>query len=139
MWNGWPLERLLYLFLGAAFLLVWIQVSLYHYRAAFHNRLMWGPVLFTPLLVLSALGLGLWRTPLTSLLFLILFGCGVLEGLAGIALHLRGVSRLVGGLNLRNWMLGPPVVLAVVYAALSLLGVLIDCWPRLTGSSAGGS
>jgi hypothetical protein len=135
-WDSWPLERLVYLFLAAGFLLVWIQLSFFHWKAAFHNKIMWGPVLYTPLLILSALAMGLMRAPWLDSLFVVIFAIGVLEGLIGTALHLRGVSRMVGGLNLRNFVAGPPVILAVVFAALCGLGLLTHYWPALTGGGA---
>jgi hypothetical protein len=127
-WQGWPLERLIYAFLAAAYLLVWAQVTLFHWRAGFHNKFMWGPVLYTPLLIIGALALVF--TPGARPLFVVLFAIGALEGLAGTFLHLRGIAEMVGGFNLRNVMAGPPFILAFVYAALSLLGMLVAYWPR---------
>lgn len=52
-WTDWPLERLLYLFLGLAYLLMWAQLTLLHWRGAFHHKAMLGPVFFTPIAVTS--------------------------------------------------------------------------------------
>lgn len=128
-WDGWPVERMIYAFLGAAWLLIWLQVSLYHWRAGFHSKFMWGPVLFTPLLVLISLVLA--AAPRAATVFAVLYGLGVIEGLAGTALHLRGVGARVGGFSLSNLMSGPPVLLAVTYAALCGLGLLVLYRPQL--------
>jgi hypothetical protein len=131
-WTSWPVERLLYLFLAAAYLLVWIQVTLFHWRGGFRSKFMWGPVLYTPLLIVVALLLGFRRGGLDTA-FVALYAIGVLEGMIGVILHARGVASMVGGFNIRNLMAGPPVVLALVYAALSGLGLLVFYWPQIAG------
>ena len=133
-WAGWPLERFLYVFIGAAFLLVWLQASLYHWRGGFHNKFMWGPVLYTPLLVVAALSLA--ATPSAAMFFVAVYAIGVLEGLAGTVLHLQGITRMVGGFNVRNVMAGPPFLLPLIYMCLALLGLLIHYWPQLSGGAA---
>jgi hypothetical protein len=130
-WNGWPLERMLYLFLSAAFLLVWIQVTLYHWRGGFRSKFMYGPVLYTPLLILAGIAMAASRQPGVVTGCMVLYIIGALEGLAGVLLHLHGVKEMVGGFNIRNFMAGPPVALSTAYMALSALGALIYYWPRL--------
>jgi hypothetical protein len=129
-WAGWPLERFLYLFLAAAFLLVWLQVTLLHWRGGFRSKFMYGPVLFTPLLVVAGLAMGMTRQPAVSACFLVIYAVGVLEGVAGTALHLRGCAMMVGGVNLRNLMAGPPLFLPIIYLAVAALGLLIYYWPK---------
>jgi hypothetical protein len=46
-------------------------------------------VFFTPLLVLAGPALAVTRAPAVGLTFVVVYAVGVLEGLAGIALHLR--------------------------------------------------
>src|SRR5687767_15018075 len=128
-WQGWPLERFMYLFLGAAFLLVWIQVTLYHWKGAFRNKAMWGPVIYTPVVVVVALARGFLVGDLMSQIFVVAFALAAFEGLMGTVLHLKGVAAQVGGINLRNLAIGPPVILAVVYMCLGLLGLAIHYWP----------
>ncbi len=133
LWTGWPLERFVYLFVGAAYLLIWFQVTLYHWRAGFRSKFMWGPVLYTPLLFLIALLMGFWRGGALDAAFVVLFAIGVLIGLIGTVLHARGVALMVGGFNVRNLMAGPPIVLAVVYLAVSGFGLLVFYWPQIAG------
>jgi hypothetical protein len=129
-WQGWPLERMLYLFLSAAFLLVWIQVTLYHWRGGFRNKIMWGPVLYTPLLILAGIAMAISRQPGVVNVCVALYIIGAVEGLVGVYHHLHGVKEMVGGFNVRNFMAGPPVALAVAYMALSALGALVFYWQQ---------
>lgn len=135
-WQGWPLERFLCMFLAAAYLLMWIQVWLLHLRGAFRNRIMWGPVLFTPVAVLAAIAFGLVRNGATAGVFITVFAIAVVVGLVGTAAHLRGIASQVGGFTLRNAMTGPPPVLPVMYAALGSLGLIVYYWALITGVGA---
>ncbi len=132
-WTGWPLERFVYLFVGAAYLLIWLQVSLYHSRAGFRNKFMWAPVLYTPLLFIVALLMGFLHGGALDTVFVALFAIGAVVGLIGTVLHAKGVGSMVGGFNLRNLMAGPPIVLAVVYLAVSGFGLLVFYWPQIAG------
>jgi hypothetical protein len=135
-WDGWPIERLMYLFLGAAYLLVWAQLTLYHWKGAFRSKAMWGPVIFTPIASLVALAHGFVQGETIGLVFVVVFAIAALEGLIGAALHLKGVAAQVGGVNLRNLAVGPPVILPMMYAALGVLGLLIHYWPQIVGGAA---
>ena len=113
------------LFIGAAYLLVWIQVILFHWRGAFRSKVMWGPVMFTP--VLAAIGIlyAFFQGGFMDLLLVAIFGLGALEGLAGTYYHFRGVRSYIGGWTLRNFMVGPPVILALIYMVLSLAVLMV--------------
>jgi hypothetical protein len=134
-WNGWPVERLIYLFLGVAFLVVWAQLTLFHWRGGFRSKTMWGPVIFTPLLTLIALVYAFNRADLAQTIFVWVFAIGVLEGLVGFVLHLKGIAAQVGGFTLRNIASGPPALLALTYAALAGFGLLVHYWPRIAGGT----
>jgi hypothetical protein len=134
-WTGWPLERLLYLFLGLAYTLLWMQLTLMHWRGGFHNRIMWGPVIGTPFIAIAAFLMTFMHGGFVDTAFVVLFALGVLEGIIGTVMHLRGDARQVGGLTLRNIMSGPPPILPFVYMALSALGLAIHFWPRIVSAS----
>lgn len=131
IWSHWPPERLIYVFLAVAFLAVWVQVTLMHWRGGFRSPYMFGPVIFTPIMVLSALLLALMRAQWSEVLFVITYGLGVLEGLFGVYKHFGGVKSHIGGFTLRNFIQGPPAVLPVIYAALALFGLLIYYWDEI--------
>ncbi|HYC54123.1 MAG TPA: hypothetical protein VEL28_04205 [Candidatus Binatia bacterium] len=120
---------MLYAFLGAAYALIWLQLTLMHWRGGFHNAVMWGPVLVTPLLAVGAFVVASLRGEVIDAAFAVLFGVGTAIGLVGTAMHLRGDAAQIGGLTLRNMMSGPPPVLPLLYMALAVLGLAIHYWP----------
>lgn len=132
-WNGWPLERLVYGFLAVAYLAVWAQLTMYHYRGGFRSKAMWGPVIFTPLAVVACLLALATRADWVITVLTYVLAVAALEGLAGAFLHLKGVASMVGGLSGRNLLAGPPFILPVIYAALGIFGLLVRYWPQLSG------
>jgi hypothetical protein len=132
-WNGWPVDRFIYLFLGIAFVVMWAQLTLFHWRGGFRTKSMWGPVIYTPIMVL--VGLIHTATPAewAQTLFVWVFAIGVLEGLGGLILHLKGIASQVGGFTLRNAASGPPPLLPMAYTALAALGLLVHYWPQISG------
>lgn len=130
-WHGWPTERLVYAFLAIAFLAVWIQVTLLHWGGGFRSPYMWGPVFYTPVLVISALVLAITRATWAEWFFIATFALGVIEGLFGAYKHFGGVASHIGGFKLRNFIAGPPAVLPITYAALALFGIVVYYWDEL--------
>ncbi len=128
MWTAWPLQRALYLFLGVAFLAVFIQVTLFHLRQNFWHPAQWYPVVGTPLLSLSALALVWQNTAVFRLVFAVLAVAGGLIGMAGTYYHVAGVAKRVEGFNFNNLMVGPPPMLPVMVIALSALGLATLYW-----------
>ncbi len=96
-----------------------------HLRGSYNQRIMWTPVWVTPLMVAAALGAAgsprvahhvlPWASAVT-----------LLDGLLGFGLHLRGITRMPGGLdNLRfNVTLGPPLFAPLLFSAVGLLGLI---------------
>lgn len=123
--GAWSPQQFFYFFMGLAYLLVWLQVGLFHWRGAFRHWAMWGPISVAPLLILAGLlypfFYGGWR----DTLFVLVFVIGALDGLAGLFYHFMGVRHYVGGFNLRNVMVGPPVILPTVFFALSAAVLLV--------------
>lgn len=127
-WNDWPLERLLILFVGLAFLMVGVQVSLSHYRQNFHHKAMWAPVLEAPIFCVTALGLAFYREDWLATLFILFMWMGAASGLIGFYYHVHGVGLRVGGYEFRNFLIGPPVVLPLLFTAISVLGLAAIYW-----------
>jgi hypothetical protein len=130
-WDGWPFARLYMLLAALAFVVIGLQVLLFHWRAGFRSRTMYGPVLLAPLLVLAGLVGALQRDGLLGWSALAVFALGVVDGLVGVFEHWRGIARRIGGFSLRNLMSGPPPLLPVAFMALALTGALALVWEAL--------
>jgi hypothetical protein len=130
-WDGWPFARLYMLLVALAFLVVGLQVLLFHWRAGFRRLTMYAPVLLAPVLVLAGVVGALQRDGLVGWVVLAVFAFGILDGIIGIAEHLRGIARRIGGFSLRNLMSGPPPLLPVAFMALALTGALALVWEAL--------
>jgi hypothetical protein len=124
VWVGWPLARILDLFLGVAFLAVFVQVTLFHMRQNFYHPTQWLPVIVTPLLGASALLLTWQDGPLAraALTVFAVFGVGI--GLIGTYFHFVGTGQRVGGYNINNFMVGPPPMLPLMVVVLSALSLV---------------
>jgi|SRR5215207_1258946 len=127
-WDGWPFARLYLLLVAVAFLVVGGQVFLFHWRAAFRARTMYLPVVAAPLLAGAGVATAIARNDAVGWTAVVIFAVGVLGGLFGEVLHLRGVAARIGGFTLRNLTAGPPPLLPVAFAALALTGGLAVVW-----------
>jgi hypothetical protein len=110
---------------GAGLLGTAAEAGLLHFRGAYHNPLMYLPVTIPPLAAVAmgsaALGADGRQRPLTRWLLRLTVALGV----AGAALHARGVARSMGGW--RNWrqnvLNGPPLPAPPSFAGLALEGL----------------
>lgn len=124
----WPLSRVLLVFLSLAFLLLFLQVALFHSRQNFRHWAMWTPVVEAPIASLLLLTLALYPSALLKTITTLFLGVGTLSGLGGFALHTQGVGQRVGGYTGDNLQVGPPVALPLMMAALGGLGLLAIHW-----------
>lgn len=122
-WDGLELGRAVLLFAAVAYVVIGIQVWLYHWAGGFRRRAMWAPVLLTPIVVLAALLGALDRGSPWGWIALAILVVAVVDGLIGLAYHLRGTASQIGGLSLRNVLAGPPPMLPVAYAAIGALAI----------------
>lgn len=127
-WDGWPFARLYLLLVAVAFLVVGAQVFLFHWRAAFRSKAMYGPVVMAPVIAAAGVAAAVARNDVVGWTAVVVFGIGLLDGLIGLALHLRGIAARVGGFTLRNMTAGPPPLLPLAFAALALTGGLAVVW-----------
>lgn len=127
-WAGWPLDRIAILFVSLAFLLIGIQVTLFHYRQNFHHKAMWIPVLAAPIFFIVGTGFAFYKVEWLATLFIWLMWFGLLDGLIGFYYHFRGVGIRVGGWALRNFLIGPPIVLPLMFTAMSVLALIAMYW-----------
>ncbi|MDD2421557.1 MAG: hypothetical protein PHC60_00040 [Heliobacteriaceae bacterium] len=121
--SSWSTGQILIAFTAVAFLLVTIQVTLFHYRQNFRHYAMWGPVIGLPLAALAGLMLTWQNTPFWYWVFLVLLWVELASGLVGFYLHSRGITQRVGGWGINNVLIGPPPVLPLMVSALAVLGL----------------
>jgi hypothetical protein len=127
-WIGWPFERVYLLLVATAFVVVGLQVFLFHWRGAFRSISMYAPVIGAPVITLAGLVGAFTRTGWIGWGVFAVFAIGVLDGLYGTILHVKGIKERIGGFTLRNMTTGPPVLLPVAFAALALTGSLAVSW-----------
>ncbi len=127
-WNGWPFERVVILFAAFAFLLIFLQVTMLHYRQNFRHWSQWVPVIVLPIIALNALLLSSWNLDWIRNLFIALCLGDALGGLYGFYMHLKGVGQRVDGYRFHNFLVGPPVILPLLISATSVLALLALYW-----------
>jgi hypothetical protein len=127
-WDGWDFQRFYLLFVGAAFVLLGLQVFLFHWRAAFARPTMYLPVLAAPLLAVAAIVAAISRDGALGWIAVVVFAVGVLGGLIWVYEHLKGIGYRVGGFSLRNLVAGPPPLLPATFAAVAFSAGLAVLW-----------
>lgn len=127
-WNGWPLNRVVIFAMGILFLVIFVQVMLFHYRQNFRHWSMWIPVIATPVFGLCLIILTFYNALWLLYMLTVLLSVGILAGVFGSYMHIRGVGERVGGFELRNFMIGPPLTLPSMISAISLLGLIALYW-----------
>ena len=127
-WSMWSIDRILILFVSLAFLVMGIQVTMFHYRQNFNQKAMWVPVVSSPVFLVVGLILTWYNATWLHYLFMGLMWFGVAVGLIGFYFHFRGVGVRGGGWALRNFLIGPPVALPLMFSALSVLGLIALYW-----------
>jgi hypothetical protein len=118
-------QRSLALITAFASLLSGWEVATEHYRGSYNQRLMYSPVLLTPVLMLAALwGALSRRAARTALPFVSVVV--ILNGLIGFFWHVRGVARKPGGWRIPVFTvtMGPPVLAPLLFALSGYLGLL---------------
>jgi ABC-type sulfate transport system permease component len=127
-WHGWPLDRVLILFLGLLYLMLFVQVTLYHYRQNFRHWAMWIPVIVTPLDGILLIWLAFFNADWLRTTLVLLLAASLLAGMFGSYLHWRGIGERVGGYTMRNFLVGPPALLPAMITGSSLLGLIALYW-----------
>ncbi|SDO70744.1 hypothetical protein SAMN04487897_12012 [Paenibacillus sp. yr247] len=123
VWSQWVLDRVIILMVGVAYLFIWVQVTLSHYRQNFHNKFMWGPVILALVISFVSIMSTLLNSKGWYTITHICFWLGVIQGLIGFLFHIKGVRKRVGGLALRNFLTGPPVMMPLLFSIISIFGL----------------
>ena len=124
-WDQWILPRLLTCLFGIFYLMLWIQVTVFHMRGKFHKWQMWIPVIALPILGLTAILLSIWPTNVLGWIQTFLAGLVVVAGLYGGYLHINAIKHRTGGFRMENLMTGPPFILPFAIAALGFINLLL--------------
>lgn len=124
-------QRLLSAATAASALPLGAEIYVNHYGGSFGNRWMWTPVLLAP--GLSAAGLAAVMSeraartvlPAMSAVFM-------LDGLAGVYFHLRGIARKPGGFREAsyNLVMGPPALAPGSLAMVGAIGLMASVMRR---------
>lgn len=128
IWTGWSLARIVVLLIGVAYLMISLQVTMFHYRQNFRNPAMWVPVISGPIIGLIAVLLALINTGVLLGLFKVLLWIAVLGGMIGFFFHFRGIGQRVDGYVMRNFLIGPPLILPLMFSAMAVFGLFAVYW-----------
>ncbi|MYL32490.1 hypothetical protein GLW08_06930 [Pontibacillus yanchengensis] len=126
-WSQMSLGRVLTLVIAFGFLMLWMQVTVWHHRGKFHKWQMWIPVIALPLLAFSGFLVVVYPEPWTGWIQTILTSIGVIAGMYGGILHLVAISKRTGGFVYENLQSGPPFILPFTIAAFSIMQ-LFNLW-----------
>jgi hypothetical protein len=101
------------------------EIYFEHYKGSFGDKWMWTPIVLTP--PLTAAGIAGYFSERAARRWLPLVGgLYALDGLIGIAVHVRGVHRKPGGFSepAYNLAMGPPLFAPGSLALVGAFGVL---------------
>lgn len=128
IWTGWELARIMVLLAGLANLMIFLQVTLFHYRQNFRNAAMWLPVIGALGIGVAAVLFALLNAAALAGLVKTLLWVGLVAGLIGFYYHFRGVGQRVDGFVFRNFLVGPPVILPLMISAVAVIGLFGLYW-----------
>jgi hypothetical protein len=113
-------QRLLSAATAACALPMGVEIYTNHYSGSFGNKWMWTPVALSPLLTAAGIG-GVVSERAARTVLPAVSAIYLLDGLAGVFFHLRGVARKPGGFRAAgyNLVMGPP---ALAPGSLVLIG-----------------
>src|SRR5688572_10724364 len=106
-----------------SYLLVGIEAGYYHWTGNFFNRLMYTPLVISPIMSLVHLA-SLWRSRLAQALELPLSILTTFVGLVGFSFHIGNLLGRPGGLSWQNLFYGPPLMAPLQMTAYGALGTL---------------
>jgi len=102
---------------------VGIEAGYYHWTGNFFNRLMYTPLVISPIMSLVHLA-SLWRSRLAQALELPLSILTTFVGLVGFSFHIGNLLGRPGGLSWQNLFYGPPLMAPLQMTAYGALGTL---------------
>ncbi len=115
-------QKLLSAVTAASALPMGVEIYVNHYGGSFGNKWMWTPVFLSP--ALSAAGVaGVFSERAAKTALPALSAVFLLDGVAGVFFHARGIARKPGGFKEAsyNLVMGPP---ALAPGSLTLIGAM---------------
>jgi hypothetical protein len=113
-------------FVAIALAGVILQAGILHYRGAFNNPAMYGPLAAPLLAVIACAWMIIAPGPSALPVLAVSLWLTFLTGFVGLGMHLRGMGRQVGGLYLTlfNWLEGPPAFAPALFTGLAGVGLV---------------
>jgi hypothetical protein len=124
-WDDWSLARLLTLIVGIGYVMIWMQVTVWHWRGKFHKWQMWIPVIALPIFGAVAILLALFTNEWLGLAHTLLSVIAIIAGVYGGLLHITAIKHRTGGFKMENFMSGPPFVLPFTIASFGFIQLLL--------------
>jgi hypothetical protein len=112
-----------------SYLLLGIESGFYHWTGNFFNRLMFTPVLLSPVLALIHLA-SLWRSRLARTLEFPLSVLTALVGIVGFSFHVGNLLGRPGRLTWQNLFYGAPIMAPLQMTGQGVLGVLLALFSK---------
>ena len=129
-------QRALSLIAGLSSVLSGLEVAYEHYRGSYGQKVMYAPVLISPVLFVAGVW-GVFSKKAAKTVLPAVSGVELVICLAGFAFHIRGIARKPGGWRLpaANLIMGPPVLAPLLFGIAGYLG-LIAAFLRRTDAPA---
>jgi hypothetical protein len=107
------------------------EIFLEHDRASFGNKMMWWPVLLTPVVAVAGAG-GVMSRSVAKRVLPFVSAVALLNGLQGTYLHLRGIGQRPGGWRQAryNAEMGPPAFAPLLFSFVGGMGLVASILRR---------
>jgi hypothetical protein len=124
-------QRSLALIAGFSSILSGLEVTYEHYRGSYSQRVMYSPIILSPLLMLAGI-LAIFSRRAARTLLPISSAMTIVDGIVCFAFHVRGIKRKPGGWRnpVANIIMGPPIFAPLLFATSGFLGVIASLLRR---------
>ncbi|MDQ6661852.1 MAG: hypothetical protein M3Z24_12930 [Chloroflexota bacterium] len=118
-------QRSLSLITAFSSLLSGLEVAYEHYIGSYGQRIMYTPVIISPLLFIAGIW-GAFSKRAARTVLPIISVITVIDGIVGFIFHIRGVARKPGGWRIPvfNIVMGPPLFAPLLFAVSGFLGII---------------
>jgi hypothetical protein len=118
-------QKLLSAATAASALPMGVEIYINHYGGSFGNKWMWTPVALSPALTAAGVA-GVYSERAARTVLPALSTVFLLDGLAGLFFHARGIARKPGGFSepTYNLVMGPPALAPGSLAMIGAIGVM---------------